>query len=119
MLQRIIRLNLRLSPLLLLQRLQLPTSVLHINLFVINRHEHLLHTSQIRVPIFLKAVSDECAAGVFACEEVIAAAWSVVSSSGGDVVDGSVDGEVDGLGWVAAIVGFEVGVCECLRTGLE
>lgn len=108
MLQRIIRLNLRLSLLLLLQRLQLPTGVLHINLLIVNWHEHLLHTSQIRVSIFLKAVCDESTAGVFACEEVVAAARPVVSSSSGDVVDGSIDGEVYGLGWVGAIVGFEV-----------
>lgn len=105
MLQRIIRLDLRSPPLLLLQRLQLSTRIQHIDLLIIKRDEHLLHAPQIRVSILVEAVGHESSAGVFAGEEVVAAARPVVSSTGCYVVDRAVYGEVDGFCRVAAVEG--------------
>lgn len=47
-----------------------------------------------------------------ACEEVVGPAGAVGRRRDGDVVDGAVDGDVDGLGLVRAVVGGELGVSE-------
>lgn len=49
---------------------------------------------------------------------MVATAGPVVASSGRDVVDSAVDGEIDWFGWVSAVKGFEVCVGEGLRSSL-
>jgi hypothetical protein len=110
MFQRIKHLLLRLPPLLILQHLQIPLRIQTINLRVIFRDIHLLHTSKIWVPIDIETASDECARGIGASEEVIGAVGTVVSTTGRDVVDSAVDGEEDGEGFVGSVVEGEVGV---------
>lgn len=49
---------------------------------------------------------------------MIAAAGAVGRGADGDVVDGAVEGEVDGFGGVGAVVGEELGVGEGDGAGL-
>lgn len=51
-------------------------------------------------------------AGVLAGEHGVGAAGTVEGFSGGDVVDAALDGDVDGLGGVGAVVVAELLRCE-------
>lgn len=112
-LQRIMGLFLRLPPLLLLQRLQLPRCVQRIDFAVVERDEHLFHAAHVGRDIDVETVRYEGPRCVGACEEVVGAAGAVVATAGGDIVDCAVDGEEDGdvgVG-VGAVEGFEVRIC--------
>jgi hypothetical protein len=110
MLQSIMHLPLRLPPLLILQHLQISLRIQPIHLRIIPRDIHLLHAPQIRVSILVETAGDERTRGICAGEEVVGAVGAVVATPGRDVVDGAVDGEEDGEGFVGAVVMGEVGV---------
>ena len=106
MLQPIVHLNLRLPSLLLLQHLQLPTTIQTIDLGVVQGEEHFLHAAHVRNAVGIETTCYEAPTGVFACKGVVRAAGPVVSAAVGDVVDGAVYGEEEGECGVAAVVGF-------------
>jgi hypothetical protein len=81
--------------------------------------EHLLDAAQVRDGVFGEAACQEGTCCVAPGEEVVAAAWAVGGGRARDIVDGAVDGEVDGLGWVAAVVGLELCVGEVDVTALR
>ena len=80
--------------------------------FRVDGDEHLLYAAQIGDAVFGETAGEEGARGVFAGEEVVGATGSVGRGRDGDVVDCAVEGEVDGLGGVAAVVVGEFGVRE-------
>jgi hypothetical protein len=66
--------------------------------------------SGISTEMYVQAARDECARRVLACEDVVAATGPVDAAAGSDVVDGAVEGHVDGFVRVGAVVGEELGV---------
>ena len=78
----------------------------------LERHVHLLHAAQIGHRVGVEAARQERARGIAPGEEVVRAAGSVRRRADADVVNGAIDGEVDGLGRVGAVVGFELVVGE-------
>lgn len=107
-LQSFIDLLLGLAPFLLPQYLELGLAPVAVHLRVIKRQVHVLHTAHVGRSVLSEAAGDETAGGINASEDVVRAAGAVDTRAGGDVVDGAVDGEVDGLGWVGTIVEGEV-----------
>lgn len=83
-----------------------------LNLLGVNRHIHELYAAQIGRLVFPEAARDEGARGVAAGEEVVRTAGAVGLGGGGHVIDGAVEGEVDGLLRVRAVVGSELIVSE-------
>lgn len=73
-------------------------------LHILHRQKHLLNPSQIRRQIILKTARYKCARCVSTGEKVVAPAWAVDRSVGGNVEDGAVDGEVDRERGVCTIV---------------
>ena len=66
----------------------------------------------------IEAAGYKGAGGVAAGEEVVGSAWAVEVWGGGDVVDGAVEGEVDGDGGEGAVVEGEFGGGEGYGTAL-
>lgn len=90
-LESLIDLLLRLLPLLRLQISQLLRRVKIIYLRIIKRDEHLLHAPHIRSAVFFEAIRDKASGGIGTCEEMVGAAWAVVSGASGHIVDRAVD----------------------------
>lgn len=109
-LNRILDLLLRFPHLLLPILLLLRRHVLLIESRHVGRDVRPLCAAQIGRAVLGETASDEAARGVFACEDVVAAAWAVEAAACGDVVDCAIKGEVDGFGLVGAVVGEEVGI---------
>jgi hypothetical protein len=78
----------------------------------LERDVHLLDAAQVRHAVCVEAAGEKRARGVAAREEVIRAAGAVGQGADADVVDCAVEGKVDGLCGVGAIVGFEFFVGE-------
>lgn len=108
-----------LPPLLLPQVLQLPTRIQAVDLRVIARDEHLFHASQVWRDIRVEAVGDESPRRVGTRKEVVRASWAVEVAPVGDIVDGAINGQVDGELGVAAVVPPEVGVGQLLGASLS
>jgi len=106
MLQLLMHLPPRLPPLPLLRNLQLRLRIKSINLRIIMRYEHLLHTSHIRTNIRTETPCHKSSRGVRAGEEMVRSAWAVMSSAFGDIIDCAVDGEEDGEVGIGSVVGF-------------
>jgi len=95
---------------LLPQLLLLRRDALRIHVRDIHRDVSPLGTAQVGRRVFSEAAGDESARRVLAREDVVAAAGPVDVAAGGDVVDGAVQGHVDGFVGVGAVVGEELGV---------
>jgi hypothetical protein len=70
----------------------------------IERYVRPFCAAEIGRAVFGEAAGDEAACCVFAGEDVVAASGAVDAAAGGDVVDGAVEGEVDGSVGVGAVV---------------
>jgi hypothetical protein len=95
---------------LLPQLLLLRRDALGIHVRDIHRDVSPLGAAQVGRRVFSEAAGDESARRVLAREHVVAAAGPVDVAAGGDVVDGAVQGHVDGFVGVGAVVGEELGV---------
>lgn len=107
-LQSIVNFLRRNSLLLLSEDLQLGRSPLRVVLLVFDGEVHFLQTAQIGSQVFLEAAGDKGARGIAAGKDAVGASGAVHVAALGDVVDGAVDGEVDGFGFVGAIEGLEL-----------
>lgn len=76
----------------------------------VHGHVHLFYAAQIRDRVLGEAAGQKGARGVLSREEVVGAAGAVGGGRDGHVVDGAVEGEVDGLLGVGAVVEGEFGV---------
>ena len=97
---------------LLPQLLLLRRDALRIHVRDIHRNVRPLGAAQVGRRVLGETARDECARRILACEDVVAATGPVDAAAGGDVVDGAVEGHVDGFVRVGAIVGEELGVCQ-------
>ena len=80
---------------------------MRVRLGVVEGQVHLLDAAHVGGAVVGEAARDVGARGVAAGKVVVGASRAVDAAAGGDVVDGAVDGEVDGLGVVGAVVGGE------------
>lgn len=78
----------------------------------VDRHVDFLDAAHVGREIRVEAPADKGARGISAGEEVVRAAGAVRVSAGRDVVDGAVEGEVDWLFGVGAVVGQELFIRE-------
>lgn len=106
--ERIMHLALCPNQLHLLHLLHLGRGPLGVRLRIVQRQEHVLYASHVGRAILSKAACDKSSSGVTACEVVVGASRAVDVAPEGDVEDGAVDGDVDGLGGVFAVVGSEL-----------
>lgn len=90
--------------LLFLERVELGLGELAVDRGIVEREEHLLDTAHVGRPVFAEATSDEAAAGVNAREHVVRPTLTVGVRVGRHVVNGSVDGQVDGLALDGSVV---------------
>jgi hypothetical protein len=95
---------------LLPQFLLLRRDALGIHVRDIHRDVRPLGTAQVGRRVLSETARDECARRVLAREDVVAAFGPVDAAAGGDVVDGAIEGYVDGFVGVGAVVGEELGV---------
>lgn len=107
-LQSVVNLLRRDDLLLGFEDLQLGTSPLRVVLLVVDGEVHFFQTAQIGSQVFLEAASDKGARGITAGKDAVGASGAVHVAALGDVIDGTVDGEIDGFGFVGAIVGLEL-----------
>lgn len=83
---------------------------LRISLLIIHRQKHILHTPQIRRPILLKTIRHKRSRSIHAREEMITASWAIMSASRRNVIDRTIQREVDWEIWVRAVVAREIRV---------
>jgi hypothetical protein len=107
---RSLNLLLRQANNLLPQLLLLRRDALRIHVRDIHRDVRPLGAAQVGRRVLGEAARDEGARAVLAREDVVAAARPVDAAAGRDVVDGAIEGHVDGFVRVGAVVGEELGV---------
>lgn len=90
-------------PLARAQRLQI--------LLLVNRHEHLLDTSQVMRQIVLETPCHKRTRGIPPRKEIVAAAGAVHHAVCGYVEDRAVHGQVDREGGICAVIQGELGRC--------
>lgn len=92
MLEAIIHLRMRLSPLLLLLGLELAAGIQRVDLGRRGGEIHFFSTAEVGRDVGVKTGGYVGARGVGTCEEGVGAAWTVEAAPVGDVVDGAVYG---------------------------
>lgn len=65
---------------------------------------HLLHPAHVGCAVLSETARNEAAGGIDAGKDVVGSAGTVDTRAGGDVVDGAIDGKVDGPAGVGAVV---------------
>lgn len=88
--------------------LQLGPSPLRIVLLVVDGEVHFFQSTQVGSQVLLEAATDKGARGIAAGKDAVGASGPVHVAALGDVVDGAIDGEIDGFGFVGAIKGLEL-----------
>lgn len=82
-------------------------------------NEPPLHTSQVGNVVHGKTPRDKASSGVAAGEDGVHASGTVDARVGGDVVDGTVESEIDGTRGVFAVIAKELRIGEMDGAALE